>query len=88
MQTTVDRFGRIVIPKELRTELGLEAGSALELEERGGTIVLKPVTGSTELVEEDGVLVFVGPVASDLAGAVRRHREERINHLTPQGRRR
>ena len=31
MRTTLDRFGRIVIPKKIRANLGLEAGAAARM---------------------------------------------------------
>ncbi len=34
METTIDRFGRVVIPKRLRDDLGLKVGEPLVIEER------------------------------------------------------
>ena len=38
MRTTIDRAGRIVVPKPLRDELGLAAGRELELEAVDGRL--------------------------------------------------
>jgi AbrB family looped-hinge helix DNA binding protein len=54
----IDKAGRIVIPKPLREELGLQAGDALELETAGERIMLRPVRGTGPLVKEHGVWVF------------------------------
>jgi AbrB family looped-hinge helix DNA binding protein len=55
---TLDKAGRIVIPKPLREELHLEAGSALEMESAGEQITLRPVRGTGPLTKEHGVWVF------------------------------
>lgn len=47
----MDERHRITLPKELRTPLGIVAGSVLEAEYRGGTIILVPkvpVKGPTQ----------------------------------------
>ncbi|HVT19332.1 MAG TPA: AbrB/MazE/SpoVT family DNA-binding domain-containing protein [Thermoanaerobaculia bacterium] len=54
----MDKAGRIVIPKPLREELGLQAGDALELDTAGEQIMLRPVRGTGPLVKEHGVWVF------------------------------
>jgi AbrB family looped-hinge helix DNA binding protein len=54
----IDKAGRVVIPKPLREELHLEPGDALELENAGEQITLRPVRGSGPLVKEHGVWVF------------------------------
>jgi len=41
-QVQVKRKGQVTIPSELRTRLGIEEGSLLEVEEQRGAIVLKP----------------------------------------------
>jgi AbrB family looped-hinge helix DNA binding protein len=55
---TIDKAGRVVIPKPLRDELHLEAGDALEMESTGEHITLRPVRGTGPLAKEHGVWVF------------------------------
>ncbi|HYH06404.1 MAG TPA: AbrB/MazE/SpoVT family DNA-binding domain-containing protein [Thermoanaerobaculia bacterium] len=39
---TIDRVGRLVIPKEIRDEAGIEAGVPLQISCREGQIILEP----------------------------------------------
>jgi AbrB family looped-hinge helix DNA binding protein len=55
---TIDRAGRVVIPKPLRKELHLEPGDALDLETAGEHITLRPVRGTGPLTKEHGVWVY------------------------------
>jgi AbrB family looped-hinge helix DNA binding protein len=55
---TIDRAGRIVIPKPLREELHLGPGDSLEMETVGEQITLRPVRGTGPLTKEHGVWVF------------------------------
>jgi AbrB family looped-hinge helix DNA binding protein len=57
---TLDRNGRITIPRRLRDELRLMPGDELEVETQGGEIVLRPVRGTSALTQEHGVWVFYG----------------------------
>jgi AbrB family looped-hinge helix DNA binding protein len=43
---TLDKAGRVVIPKPLRDELNLGPGDALQLETEGEQITLRPVRGA------------------------------------------
>jgi AbrB family looped-hinge helix DNA binding protein len=83
MKTTLDRFGRLVVPKKIRNKLGLRAGSAIEIEEHENEIVLKPAGHEAPLQMEGGLLVFAGSAVGDIAGAVRAHREERLANIAP-----
>lgn len=85
MEAVLDKFGRIVIPKQVRDDLGLSPGAILRVEEAEEGIVLKPVPGHSPLVVEDGVLVFTGEVAGDLERVVQRDREERAKKLAGLG---
>jgi AbrB family looped-hinge helix DNA binding protein len=78
MQTTIDRFGRIVLPKKLRDDFNLEPGSQIQIEESGQKIILKPIHGEPNLRLKDGVLVFTGVPLGDLDKAVAKHRDERL----------
>jgi AbrB family looped-hinge helix DNA binding protein len=55
---TIDRAGRVVIPKPVREELHLEPGDALEMESAGEQITLRLVRGTGPLCKEHGVWVF------------------------------
>ncbi|MDP8980977.1 MAG: AbrB/MazE/SpoVT family DNA-binding domain-containing protein [Acidobacteriota bacterium] len=60
MNTTVtlDKAGRVVIPKTLRDELRLEPGDTLELESEGENVTLRPVRSSSPLRKDRGIWVF------------------------------
>jgi AbrB family transcriptional regulator (stage V sporulation protein T) len=55
---TIDRAGRIIVPKALRDALQLEAGDTLELESEGEHLTLRPVRSGSALRKEHGVWVF------------------------------
>ena len=55
VRLTIDKAGRVVIPKPLREELHLEAGDALEMESAGEQITLRPVRGTGPLAKEHGI---------------------------------
>lgn len=61
MKTTIDRLGRVVVPKPIRDKLRLSGGEALEVEARDGVIELRPAATDVRLVETAG-----GPVAEPL----------------------
>ena len=58
MKTTIDRLGRIVVPKSIRQKLRLQGGEVLEVEERDGLIELRPAVTAVTIVETPE-----GPVA-------------------------
>lgn len=82
MEATLDRFGRIVIPKRVREDLGLHVGSVLEIEERDDQIVLSVRRDEPDLVREDGVLVYTGQAAGDLEQAVEAQRRARAREVS------
>jgi AbrB family looped-hinge helix DNA binding protein len=77
---TIDKAGRVVIPKPVREELHLEPGDALDMETVGERITLRPVRGTGPLAKEHGVWVFHSgqPLpASATDDVLQRIREER-----------
>ena len=55
---TLDRAGRIVLPKTLRDDLHLSPGDTLDLTVKGDEVTLRPRRGVTPLQKERGVWVF------------------------------
>src|SRR5258708_38228089 len=55
---TVDKEGRVVLPKPVRDELQLSPGDSLELESSEERIVLRPVRGTGRLRKKRGIWVF------------------------------
>lgn len=54
---TIDRFGRLVVPKQLRERVGLGSGGVIEITERGGVLEICPVPDEVELrADEDGLV--------------------------------
>jgi len=82
METTIDRFGRIVIPKDVRDDMGLEAGAVLQIEKEGEKIVLQPVQGEPQVIEKKGILVFTGTAVGDVGAALHEHRKRRLKKIS------
>lgn len=57
MRTTIDKAGRIVVPKAMRDELGLNGGAEIEIELVDGRIEIEPVTSHIRLERKHGRLV-------------------------------
>ena len=58
VRVTLDKTGRIAIPKLLREGLRLAPGDTLEVESAGDQITLRPVRGTGAIIKEHGVWVF------------------------------
>ena len=81
-KTTLDRFGRVLVPKKVRTELGISPGDLLEIESREDGILIKPIHDEPHLVDKEGILVFSGVSIGDIANAVGKHREQRLDQIS------
>ena len=57
MRATIDKAGRLVIPRSLRDRIGLAGGGEVELELDGAAVRMEPISGSG-LREEAGRLVI------------------------------
>jgi AbrB family looped-hinge helix DNA binding protein len=75
---TIDRAGRIVLPKPIRDQMGLHPGSQLEVHANYDHLELRPVEARPSLVSEGSLLVHTGSAPGPLADSVRLMREERI----------
>ena len=81
MEKILDRFGRIVLPKKIREDFNLKAGTQIQIEENEKSIILTPIHGEPNLHMKDGVLVFSGTPLEDLGKALTKHREEGLKTI-------
>jgi len=81
METTVDKFGRVVIPKKFRDSLGLAPGKDVVIAMEGDHIVMSPKVTDDQWVMEGDVLIFTGDLGHDLLEPVKADRTRRINDL-------
>ena len=85
MKSTMDKAGRVVIPKELRDRASLEPGKAIEIEfdRDHGCVRLSAHAPEGSLVRKDGLLMWESapgtPTLSqaEIKEAIRVMREER-----------
>lgn len=76
MDTTIDRFGRIVIPQKNRNDFNLKAGTQISIEASEQAIILKPIHAEPNLILKEGVLVFSGSPTGNIEEALKKHRME------------
>jgi AbrB family looped-hinge helix DNA binding protein len=81
-QVTMDRSGKIRIPKAIRARLRLSPGAWLVIEAHNDEeIRLRPLREQPVLVDKSGVLVVRSAAVGDLEGMERREREQRLSDL-------
>ena len=79
MNVTLDKAGRVVLPKRLRQQLHLAPGDTLELESEGERVTLRPVRPQALLRKEYGVWVYQGePADLSIPDLIDREREKRL----------
>lgn len=57
MRTTIDKAGRLVIPRALRDRIGLGGGGEVEVELDGSAVRIEPLAGS-DLKDVAGLLII------------------------------
>ncbi len=83
MGTTIDQFGRIVIPKTLRNNLGIEPGVLVDCIETENGVLIRASKQTHVKRTKEGVLVFTGKFIGDPSvDYIKKDREERIKHLS------
>ncbi len=79
---TLDRAGRVLIPKPLRQELQLGPGDTLQLDSEGEQITLRPIRPKALLKKEHGVWVYQGEsTGASVSDLIDREREKRLREL-------
>ena len=86
MTITIDKAGRIVVPKPLRERYGLEPGAEIEIEGAADGLRIRALSQTPDFIRKEGFLVHHGPSEAldlDIAAFIDRLREDRA--LTRQG---
>ncbi len=76
----IDNSGRIVVPKPLRDQLGIQPDAELEITAQAGGIFVRVVDEEPALVKVDGLWVHRGAGRTDAGweGVIEEIRDERI----------
>ena len=77
----MDRFGRVVIPKEVRRKLGLKAGDEFSLVVEEGKISLIPAEGEVPLRKEGDLLVVASTPVGKPEDVIKEVREKRMREI-------
>ena len=83
MTTTLDRFGRIVIPGALRNKMGLVPGAEIEVTDEGSSLQLRAVRQRGRLVKKHGLVCIEGLTWTgdgDIVNHLRTQREQRARN--------
>ena len=81
---TIDKAGRVVLPKPVRDALQISPGDSLELESSEDRIILRPARGNARIYKKQGMWVLHSDsplypnAVEDTIRKVRRERERAI----------
>jgi AbrB family looped-hinge helix DNA binding protein len=81
---TIDKAGRLVLPKQVRDALQIRPGDSLELESSEDRVTLRPARGTARVYKQQGMWVLHGDAllppnaVEDTIRRVRREREVAI----------
>jgi AbrB family looped-hinge helix DNA binding protein len=87
MRTTIDRAGRVVIPKNVRDEAGLNPGTSVRIEYRDGKVEIEPVGKRVKWVRKGSFVVARAPRGTpkmtneQVRKLIEESREERMRQL-------
>lgn len=81
MVTTLDKFGRVIIPKKFREHLGISSDTSLNISEDGKRIVIEPIQQKEPVVYKDGILVFTGKLDKTKNDFIQNDRNKRMKKL-------
>ncbi len=81
MITNLDKFDRVIIPKKLRENLGMNAETTLNISEEDKKKVIELVKEKTPVVNRDGIPVFTGKLDKKRSDLIKSDRNKRMQKL-------
>lgn len=81
-RASLDKAGRIVLPKPVRDKLRLQPGDNLAVETADDSITLRPIRPQSSMRKKRGIWVYHGQRSNDsIVDLIDQVREERIREL-------
>ena len=87
MKATIDKAGRVVLPKPIRDELGLTAGQEIDVRVEEGRAIIEPAVPTWHIEQRGRLTVLVpdGPVPpltdAEVREALERGRDPRVRAI-------
>jgi AbrB family looped-hinge helix DNA binding protein len=81
MVTTLDKFGRVIIPKRVREHLGIDTKTSLNISEDGKRIVIELIKEKAPVIDRNGILVFTGKLEDKESELIKSDRNRRMKKL-------
>jgi len=81
MQTTLDKFGRLTLPKAMRLHLGIDMDTPLEMKEEGDAVIIRVVRKQQYIAKENGLLVYTGKAMGNFDQILNDIRDERLKDV-------
>ena len=81
MIITLDKYGRILIPKKIRKLLGIGPESQLVIKEQGDKIIIQPLKTENSWVKKEDLLIYTGNWENkeiDLLNEMRQDRDHQL----------
>jgi AbrB family looped-hinge helix DNA binding protein len=85
MIATLDKFGRVLIPKKIREHLGISKNSSINITGEGNRIIIEPVIKNKPIIKKDGFMVFTGKIQTDMKDEISLSRSKRMSKVLGYG---
>ncbi|MEM9885433.1 MAG: AbrB/MazE/SpoVT family DNA-binding domain-containing protein [Bacteroidota bacterium] len=81
MTATLDKYGRILIPKKIREAAGIAKDTILQLKQEGNQIIIEPLRSDAISLDENGFFLFRGYIEQTESDWIIEDRKERDRKL-------
>ncbi len=78
---TLDQFGRLLIPQEIREQLGVTSTTQFTLAVQDGKLILEPLSQESKVYHSGTALIVESEPIGNLETALEDLREERIREF-------
>jgi len=80
-KSKIDKFGRVVIPKRIRNNLGFYPNMELDIIEGMGSVTIHPISDEPFIVNKGGVLVVRAKLTESVEDFVGKDRRDRAKYI-------